>query len=174
MDHGVYQSTLATPKIWQPAIATGTLWPLVPIPYILLLKWTQWHPCIYRAESHWCAVASLSLSYPNQIINVCLLMGHLCAKPLSMSLLWVCTLFACFLPTSLWLPPVFSSCRFSPAGMSYFSHSWRGPSSALPGHCRLSAHSPQHTGKNGEFPPLWSSSFFKCFHSILIRTYRKC
>lgn len=72
-----------------------------------------------------------------------------------------CEELSLFLPTSLWLPPVFSSCRFSPAGMSYFSHSWRGPSSELPGHCRLSAHSPQHTAKNGEFPLLWSSSFFK-------------
>lgn len=80
MDHGVHQSTLATPKIWQPAIATGTLWPLVPVPYILLLKWTQWHPCIYRAESHWCAVVSLSLSYTNQIINVCFLIGYICCK----------------------------------------------------------------------------------------------
>lgn len=72
--------------------------------------------------------------------------------------------------TSLWLPPFFSFCRFSLAGIACFSHSWRGPSSELPGHCRLSAHSPQHTGKNGAFPPLWSSSFFKCFHSILKET----
>lgn len=79
-----------------------------------------------------------------------------------------------FFPTSLWLPPVFSSCRFSPAGMSYFFHSWCGPGSERPDRCRLSARSPQHTGKNGEFPPLWSSSFFKLFHSILMETERKC
>lgn len=73
----------------------------------------------------------------------------------------------CVSPTSLWLPPVFSSCRFCPAGIVYFSHSWRGLNSELPGRCRLSAHSPQHTGKSGEFLPLWSSSFFKRSHSIL-------
>lgn len=78
-----------------------------------------------------------------------------------------------FSPTSLWLPPVFSSCLFSPAGTVYFSHSWRGPSSERPGRCRLSAHSPQHTGKNEEFPPLWSSSFFKRFHSILKKKNNK-
>lgn len=72
--------------------------------------------------------------------------------------------------TSLWLPPFFSFCRFSLAGIVCFSHSWRGPSSELPGHCRLSARFPQHTGKNGAFPLLWSSSFFKCFHSILKET----
>lgn len=91
---------------------------------------------------------------------------------------WVCCFSLCealcFLPTSLWLPPVFSSCRFSPAGMSYFSHSWRGPSSELSGRCRLSAHSPQHIGKNGEFLPLWSSSFFKCFPQHSDEDIKKC
>lgn len=82
----------------------------------------------------------------------------------------ICSIWLIKFFTSLWLPPFFSFCRFSLAGIVCFSHSWRGPSSELPGHCRLSAHSPQHTGKNGAFPPLWSSSFFKCFHSILKET----
>lgn len=88
------------------------------------------------------------------------------------SYVWLSS-FEFFSSTSLRLPPVFSSCHFSPAGIVYFFHSWCGPSSERPGCCRLSAHSPQHTGKNGEFPPLWSSSFFKRFHSILQKINKK-
>lgn len=86
----------------------------------------------------------------------------------------VCSVVTVNLPlTSLWLPPVFASCHFSLAGMSDFSRSWHGPSSALLARCRLSARSPQHTGKNVEIPPLWSSSFFKYIHSILRRKWWK-
>lgn len=133
---GVYAYTLTILRacsMWQIVIATETCWPHVPLPYMLFSPSTAMVSLNHKTL----AGASLSSTnaWTNPFININLPIPRLhCSS--------MCP------PTSLWLPPVFSSCRFSPAGTSYFSHSWRGPSSELPGHCRLSAHSLRHTGKN--------------------------
>lgn len=135
--------------------------------FLTTSSWSKLSDILAFTESHSCSQAQLSSS--PEILELFICLSH----PTRL-LFWLwkqrwMSSRTLLTPTFLWLPPVFSSYRFSPAEMSYFFHSWRGPSSVLPGRCRLSARSPQHIGKNREFPPLWSSSFFKLFHSILVR-----
>lgn len=105
----MHQSTLANSKIWQPAIATEPLRPLVPNSLQPICEVNPVTSLYYRAEAHLCDVVNVLMntwevhhhpSTPNQITLRDFLKIYFCAKVKRLSFLLLCStlIVVVFLP----------------------------------------------------------------------------